>query len=419
MTQPDPEPSAFSRLAIAHALALAGDAMVTVALAGSLFFSISPTAARGRVALSLILTMAPFAVVAPFLGPVIDRAKGGRRAIVFSAAAARVVVCLWMAQVVHSLLLFPAAFTVLVLSKTHAVAKSSLVAPTVGDRGLLVEANSKLALTGVVAGLVASGPAVAVLRLTDASWVLRMAAMVYLATAVAALRMQPVDRPEPARHEPGGTAELTDPGIRLAATATLTLRAAVGFLTFLVAFAFRRGDAPSWWFGIVLVASMLGSLLGAVAAPRIRQRVAEERLVAGALVFIAVGAVVAGRIGGRPAAAFLAGVVGLAANVGKLGFDSLVQRDAPDVAQGRAFARFESEFQLAWVAGALAPVALHIPQRVGFFVLAVGLGISALMYVTGGRALGLRRGAAARAALGGEVDAGEPEAGGVDLGRRG
>src|SRR5690349_4654634 len=149
------EASPFSRLAITHALSLAGDAMVTVALAGSLFFSISPTAARGRVALSLILTIAPFAVIAPLLGPLIDRTKGGRRDVVVFAALARIVVCLWMANVVHSLWLFPAAFCVLVLSKTHAVAKSSLVAPTVEQDALLVEANSKLALTGVIAGLVA------------------------------------------------------------------------------------------------------------------------------------------------------------------------------------------------------------------------------------------------------------------------
>lgn len=384
--------------------------MVTVALAGSLFFSISPTAARGRVALSLILTMAPFAVVAPFLGPVIDRAKGGRRAIMLGAAVARAVVCVWMATVVDGLLLFPAAFAVLVLSKTHAVAKSSLVAPTVGADELLVEANAKLALTGVIAGVVASGPAVAVLQLTDAAWVLRLAAVVYAATAVAALRLAPVDRPAPERHEPGGTAELADPGIRLAATATATLRASVGFLTFLIAFAFRRSGAPSWWFGVVLAASMVGSFLGAVLAPRLRERTTEERMLTGALIAIAAGAIVAGRVGGRPAAAMLAFVVGIMANVGKLGFDSLVQRDAPDAAQGRAFARFESEFQLAWVAGALLPVVLSIPQRVGFFVMTVGLGVVAMLYITGRRAL--------PANSAGEIDAGEPEAGGVDLGGR-
>jgi hypothetical protein len=95
-----------------------------------------------------------------------------------------------------------------------------------------------------------------------------------------------------------------------------------------------------------------------------------------------------------------------------------VQRDAPDAAQGRAFARFEAEFQLAWVGGALLPVALRIPERVGFFVLMLGCGLAALTYVTGRRALAPAAGAAP-ASVGGEVDAGEPEAGGVDLsGRR-
>lgn len=404
--------SPFSRLAVTQAFALGGDAVATVALAGSLFFSISPTAARGRVVLSLLLTIAPFALIAPFLGPTIDRVRGGRRAIVVIAAVGRIAVCLWMASVVHGLLLFPAAFGLLVLSKTHAVAKSSLVAPTIGDDALLVEANSKLALIGVVAGLVASGPAVAVLRLSDAAWVLRLAAAVYAGAAIAALRLRPVGADEPGRREPGGTGELTDPAIRLAATATAALRATVGFLTFLIAFTFRRGHAPSWWFGVVLIASMGGSLVGALIAPRLRRRVVEERLVAGALLLIAVAAIVAGRVNGRAAAALLAFAVGVSANAGKLAFDSLVQRDAPDAAQGRAFARFESEFQLAWVVGALLPVVLRIPERVGFFVMAVGAGVAALMYLTGRRAL-------TRPPSVGEVDAGEPESGRVDFGRRG
>jgi hypothetical protein len=74
--------SPFALLSRTHALAMAGDTLVTLALAGSLFFSISPNAARGRVALSLALTMAPFAVVAPLLGPAIDRSATGRKAMV-------------------------------------------------------------------------------------------------------------------------------------------------------------------------------------------------------------------------------------------------------------------------------------------------------------------------------------------------
>src|SRR5437660_1507400 len=42
-----------------------GDAFVAVALAGTLFFSASVDQARGRIALALLITMAPFAVLAP------------------------------------------------------------------------------------------------------------------------------------------------------------------------------------------------------------------------------------------------------------------------------------------------------------------------------------------------------------------
>src|SRR5206468_1079419 len=71
--------SPLARLAQTHVLAVAGDTMVTIALAGSLFFSVDPNAAKGRVALYLALTMAPFAVVAPLLGPILDRSRAGRR----------------------------------------------------------------------------------------------------------------------------------------------------------------------------------------------------------------------------------------------------------------------------------------------------------------------------------------------------
>src|SRR6202035_3227321 len=105
---------AFLRLALTHAAVTAGDAMVTVALAGSIFFSTDLNGARGRVLLSLLLTMAPFAVVAPFLGPAIDKSKGGRRLMVILSAVGRCFVCLYMARVVNNLLLFlPAALILL------------------------------------------------------------------------------------------------------------------------------------------------------------------------------------------------------------------------------------------------------------------------------------------------------------------
>src|SRR5687767_247480 len=154
----DLAPSPFARLALAHALAMGGDALVTMALAGSLFFDISPTAARGKVILSLVLTVAPFAVVGPLLGPVLDRLPGGRRLLLVLAAVARVLTCLAMAEVVDRLLLFPAAFAFLVLSKTHAVTKSALVPAVVGSEAELVQANAKLSLGSVAVSVVAAVP---------------------------------------------------------------------------------------------------------------------------------------------------------------------------------------------------------------------------------------------------------------------
>ena len=99
----------FGRLARLHAVLVAGDALVAIALAGSLFFSIDPGAARWRVAFYLLFTMAPFALVAPLVGPAIDRAKGGRRNMVILSAGLRALVAFMMVGDLDSLLLCPEA----------------------------------------------------------------------------------------------------------------------------------------------------------------------------------------------------------------------------------------------------------------------------------------------------------------------
>lgn len=377
--------SPFSRLAVTHALAVAGDSLVTMALAGSLFFSISPTEARGRVALSLLLTIAPFAVVAPLLGPILDRVRGGRRLIVLGASTGRAVAALLAARVIDGLLLFPAAFVLLVLSKTHAVAKSSLVPTVVESKEELVEANSRLALLSALVGLAAAIPGVAVLELLGGDWVMRLAALSFAGCAVLSLRIVQV-RPDDPSVRAAASAELRDAGIRLAGTTMGVLRGTVGFLTFLLAFALRRNGAPAWVFGLVLVASIAGTLVGNGLAPMARKRMVEERLLATSVGLVVAGALGALYIGGRIGAALAAGVLGVAASSGKLAFDSLVQRDAPDAAQGRWFARFEAVFQLAWVAGALLPVALRVSLPVGYMALALACAAAAAVYLTGLRA---------------------------------
>lgn len=386
--------SPFSRLAIVHMLAVAGDTFVTMALAGSLFFSISPEAARGKVALYLLLTVAPFAVVAPLLSPVIDRSRGGRRALVIAGAASRAIVCLSMATHLNGLLLFPEAFAVLVLSKVHMVVKSALVPNTVSGQGELVAANSRLALLSVVAGFLAAIPAVIVLKVgfLGAPWVVRLAALTFAATAIAGFRLtRPAAGEDRLPPVAAGEAELHVASVRLAAGAMGVLRAVVGFLTFLIAFSFRGEDAPAWWFGVALAASAVGSFVGAAVAPGLRKRLPEERILQGALVLVVVAGLAAAWIGGLAAAALLAGSVGVAAAAGKLAFDSIVQRDAPDAVRGRTFARFETRFQLAWVAGAALPVAMPIPAGMGMGVLALTAAVALSSYLATLRALDHRQ----------------------------
>jgi hypothetical protein len=356
-----------------------------MALAGSLFFSISPHAARSRVALYLVLTMAPFAVVAPLLGPVLDRSRSGRRMVVVLCHAGRVIVCLFMARHLHSLLLFPEAFVVLVLSKAYLVTKAALVPATEPDESRLVQANSRLVIIGVLAGFAAAAPGALVLKISSlgAPWVLRLAALVFAAAAMAGVRLARVSVPRAPVRTPAEAEELRGRGIRLGASAMAVLRGAVGFLTFLLAFAFRRAHAPSWWFGVAIVASLMGTLLGALIAPRLRRAVSEERILTGSLALVAAGGAVCAWFGNRAAGAALAGVLGVAAAAGKLAFDAMVQRDAPDAGRGRAFARFETRFQLVWVAAALPPVLIAIPRRAGMAALAIAAGVAAVVYVAG------------------------------------
>ena len=379
-------PSPFSRLAVTHAFSVAGDTLLTIALAGSLFFSISPTAAKGKVALYLALTVAPFAVVAPLIGPLLDRSRGGRRLVMAATNGGRAIACFLMAGDLDSLLLFPEAFVFLILSKGYSITKSALVPAAVLDEDELVEANSKLQLIGVAMGFAAALPGALLLETVGAEWALRLAAVVFACGTAAAFRLAPAPvAPPPETAEERN--ELRAAGIVLAVSAMGLLRAIVGFLTFEVAFSFRRGGAPSWWFGIVLAVSMAATFVGAVTAPRLRESVREERMLVASLALVAVVALVATRGSSvRFWSAVVAGAVGLAASTGKLAFDSIVQRDAPDAARGRSFARFEPRFQLLWVAGAFLPVVLPIPGRVGFVVIAGTAAFAAVTYVLGRRA---------------------------------
>jgi hypothetical protein len=259
-----------------------------------------------------------------------------------------------------------------------------------------VEANSKLAVGGGIAGLLAAVPGIPILKLFGAATLLRVDIVVFVLCAVSALRLvaarpAPVAPPAPAGPEravpPSGPDDTLAPGALTAATVAMgTLRFLVGFMVFLVTFALRRTHAPAWWYGVILAMSVGGNLVGAVIAPRLRGRVKEEHILAAALSAVVAAGVVAIPIDllqRRPAAALLAAVVGVASGAAKLAFDSLVQREVPAASQGRVFGRLEATFQLLWVVGALVPVAVTVSLGTGNVVVMAAAATATVVYLVG------------------------------------
>ena len=406
----------FTKLARVHALSVMGDGAIAVALAGSIFFSIDPSDARWRVALYLILTIAPFAVVTPLLGPAIDRARGGRRGMIFGSLALRALVALFMARHLDSLLLFPEAFAMLVLQKGYGVSKAALVPAFCPHEEELVQANSKLSLIGSISAVFGGGLAAFLLVVFGEVAPTILAAFIFIAATFAATQLpqvqvasEPVDATE--------KLEVRGANIVLAATAIAVTRGIVGFTTFLLAFHLRAGEdgidvtepgsalgasvgltrgaevsdivgtpgPPQWHFAVVGLAAGLGAFLGAKYVPFVRARTTEERIVLGALIATAIAAFLGAWGGGITGTVLLAFGVTISAAMAKLGFDALVQRDAPTANHGRQFARFEGRFQLFWALGAFLAVISRIPIQFGALLVALAAVFAAVSYELGRR----------------------------------
>ena len=67
------------------------DSAMAVALANTLFFAAASGESKSKVALYLLITIAPFAVIAPLIGPALDRLQHGRRVALALSFALRTV----------------------------------------------------------------------------------------------------------------------------------------------------------------------------------------------------------------------------------------------------------------------------------------------------------------------------------------
>jgi Major Facilitator Superfamily len=392
MTSIDPrfaEPTPFARLVYAQAAGACGDACILVSMAGSIFFSSPTSAARGKVLLFLLITMTPFVIVAPVLGPALDRMKGGRRLFLVFSAAGRAMLCFALAMYIskpapEGLLVYPLAFGVLVLQKGSAIAKSALVPALVKDDAELVTANSRLALINAIAVFVGAAPAFVIYKLFGADWSLRFGVVVFVVATILAIQIPRTRLPAPAdeRLQKLERDEMHTPSILLGSSAFAVVRGCVGFLAFFTAFSLKHDLVA---LGAAGAAAYIGNFLGVLIAPPLRRSVREEVILASSLVlpatFALLGALVAGSVGFVLAAFTL----GIGAAAGRLGFDSLLQRDGPDAVRGRAFDKFETRFQLVWVIGGVIAI-IPFAKQMGLFLMAIVLGFAAVSYVAALRA---------------------------------
>ena len=376
-----------------HSLMVAGEAAMTIALADSLFLSVSPDAARGKVILFLAVSMAPFIIVAPFVGPLIDRIRGGQRFVVIMVGLLRALVLVGMTQVLDSFTLFPLAFSALILAKTYAISKSAIIPTIINDDDEFVAANSKLGQIAGITGFVVAVPA-GLLQLIDARLCLGLGAVAYLFASVNAYRLPKTVIAE----KPAGQLEIEElhsPDVLRAALAMRVLRGTVGFNFFHLAFWLRNETAGTLWFGLAISLSGLATLGANFVGPYIRRRMSEKWMMVGSLCFVGIVGVIAAFSGRIVAGIALASAVNAAAAICRLAFESVVQSGAPDANRGRAFSKFETHNQIAWVIGGLIPVIFSPAGWFGFACMGIaGLGGAVLYFQKPAGVMTLRGGPA-------------------------
>ena len=369
--------SGLSSLITVHALHAAGDALVAVALAGTLFFSVPLGEARSRVALYLILTMLPFSLLVPVAGPLLDRFPHGRRTVLAVTTGGRGLLTWVMAGVLAGLALYPLALVVLVLSRAYGVARSAAVPrvrpPAVG----LVSTNARLNVAAVTAGAGAAAVGAGVGALFGSGTVLRLASVLLILGGVLALRLpEHVDEPPSpaeARAEAGQTRFRllrTPPDVTGPLSAALVIRTLAGLLTIFLAFLLRSEGAPAVLVAAVVAAAALGQVGGTAAAARLPE--GSSRLLSRvALGLPFVTCALAALSGSSFWVVAAAGATGVAVSLSKFALDAAVQQHIAPRFLSTAFARTETALQLAWVIGGGLALALPASTSLGFAVAAV------------------------------------------------
>lgn len=391
--------SGLARLVELNAVNSAADTALTLSLVGTIF-SIPTGEARGQAALFLLITMAPFTVMAPMVGPLLDRFRHGRRWAIGTTLATRAFLCWVLADAVatKSAWLFPAALGCLVASRAYNVARASAVPRLLPHGFSLVAANSRQSLAGV-AGMVLGGAIAGAATRIGPDWSLRAAFVIYVVGTVLAIQLPArVDSSQGEKDIEQNT-NVPDAGpwarvwssprggplrrfrrrvdalpqrVLFALWCTAGTRLLASSLTFFLAFLLRdhliSGLSGTLVLGLVVASAGLGNIVGSMVGTLAKGH-APETIAAAILLLATVTALTTAVFYSAWTLVALGLVAGLSSQLTRLSLDALVQRDVGEAVRTSVFAWSETQLQIAWVMGGGLGIALPLIPQLGFGVI--------------------------------------------------
>ena len=400
------------------------DAAMAVALANTLFFAAASAESKSRVALYLLITIAPFAVIAPVIGPALDRVQHGRRvalamSFVLRTAFAIVLIANYDGATggYPGWVLYPCALMMMVLSKSFSVLRSAVTPRVMPPSIDLVRVNSRLTVFGLIGGTIVGGGIAAgiefvftkVFHLPGALFVV---VIVTIAGAWLSMRIprwvEVTEGEVPATltyhgrsGPPSGTPPQRRPGkprqplgrnIIAALWGNVTVKMMVGFLFLYPAFVVKAHQASGWvqleMLGLIGAAATVGNFGGNAFAARLKLGRPSLLVVrcATAVTVFALAAAFSGRL---LVAAIATLVTSASSAIAKASLDASLQDDLPEESRASAFGRSESLLQLAWVAGGAVGVLVYTELWVGFTAISAFLilGLAQTIVSYGGESL--------------------------------
>ncbi len=383
------------RLFDLHAASCAGDVLVTIGLAGTIFFSAPLGEARGKVALYLLITMVPFALLAPVVGPLLDHFRHGRRYALAATMLGRAFLAWMISDNLDTFGLYPAAFGVLALSRAYGVARAAAV-PRLLPEGIgLSQVGARSSLYGTFASAVVAPIGLAAFWLGP-QWPLRVSSIFFIIGMVIALKLPPradSDPPETvpapwkaALRRPTGDRPLSGRLVIAMLIGCASLRAMYGFLLLFLAFVIKSGSLDTkilaWNVSTGGAVATVGAALavGTFLSTAIGTRLRIHRPIAlqsSGLIAVAAAAVLATVAFSLLTVAILCLVTATFAGVAKLAIDACISERIPERLRASAFAHSETVLMLAWVAGGGVGL-IPLSGRVGVGIAAGLISIAAV-----------------------------------------